>query len=55
MTHKIKFELHWKHGEIDVISGSDIVNAMNSNGIGAGALRALDYYKEVIEEIEILD
>ena len=39
--------LHWKTGELDRVSGKDIVDAMNHAGYGAGAVAALDYYEEV--------
>lgn len=41
------FELHWKTGDVEVVTGPDIATAMNRAGIGAGALPALDYWKEV--------
>lgn len=44
-----KFRLYWLDGTTEIIKGRDAVDAFNSAGIGAGALRALDYYEEVEE------
>ena len=41
---KQKFTLFWRDGSRNVIEGSDIANAMNCSGFGAGSLRALDFY-----------
>jgi hypothetical protein len=39
-----KFRLYWKDGKTEVITGTDIANAMNNTGYGRGALAALDFY-----------
>jgi len=42
---KVKeFTLFWLTGDSQIITGTDIANAMNSAGIGNGALRALDFH-----------
>jgi hypothetical protein len=47
------FKLYWLTGDVEPIDGPDLgdqkdtlANAMNNAGIGQGALRALDYWKE---------
>ncbi len=52
------FRLFWLTGEIENISGPDLgdqyltlSNAMSNSGIGGGALRALDYWREITEMI----
>ena len=47
-----KFKLYWLDGTTEIIKGRDAVDAFNSAGIGAGALRALDYYEEVKQNEE---
>jgi len=42
-----KFMLYWLDGKTEIIEGKDITEAFNRAGYSAGALRALDYYKEV--------
>lgn len=42
-----KFMLYWLDGKTEIIEGKDITEAFNHAGYGAGALRALDYYKEI--------
>jgi hypothetical protein len=42
-----QFILHWLDGKTEVIEGNSIEDAFNRAGIGAGALRALDYYEMV--------
>jgi hypothetical protein len=51
------FESHWLHGEVQVVEAPDtgdqretLVNAMMLAGLGGGALRALDYWREVKDE-----
>ena len=44
-----KFRLHWLDGKTEVVEGLNITNACQNAGIGNGALKALDYYKEVNE------
>lgn len=38
------FTLYWRGGKKQVVHGADPADAMNRAGIGAGALRALDFY-----------
>ena len=40
------FELHWRRGDIQKVQGYTIKEAFSSAGYGAGALSALDFYKE---------
>lgn len=42
-----KFILHWLDGTHEEVSGYDIADACRRAGIGAGALPALDWWKEV--------
>lgn len=51
------FKLFWLTDEIQLIKGqktnnqlNDLASAMNNVGIGNGALRALDYWKEISKE-----
>ena len=46
-TEKRKFKLHWKDGIEEIFEGTDIADAFNHAGYGAGALSALDYYEEI--------
>lgn len=43
------FQLHWLNGEINRIKGETIQEACITAGYGSGAVRALDYYKEIDE------
>lgn len=47
-----KYRLHWKgtKGETQEITGTDIANAFNRAGIGAGALRALDFWEPIEDD-----
>lgn len=38
------FTLYWLDGKREVVKGSTISGACSSAGIGAGAIRALDFY-----------
>ena len=53
------FTLHWLHGRNEIVTGHDIADACRRAGIGAGALRALDYWEEMSKsdqaDVEILD
>lgn len=42
-----KFKLHWLGGKTEIVEGHDIVDACRRSGIGAGALAAMDSYKEI--------
>ena len=44
-----KFKFYWLDGKIDIAEGLDVADAFSNLGYGAGALRALDYYKEIKE------
>lgn len=50
MTEKTRWTLYWLTGDQQVVEGEQIHAAMNNAGIGAGALRALDFYKEGAED-----
>lgn len=45
-----KYILHWLGGNTQEVEGDSIASACNNAGIGAGAIKALDYYEEVKEE-----
>lgn len=45
-----KFKLFWLGGQEEIVEGNDIADAFRHAGYGGGAIRALDYYKEMIEE-----
>ena len=45
MEEKI-FTVFWLTGKSQIIKGYDAVSAFNNSGIGAGALRACDFYAE---------
>ncbi len=40
------FTLFWLTGNSELVTGMNIAHAMNSAGIGLGALRAMDFYEE---------
>ena len=39
-----EYTLFWLTGDYQIVKGTDPASAMNNAGIGAGALRALDFY-----------
>lgn len=39
------YTFYWLTGDKDILSGYDPADALNNAGYGAGALRALDFYK----------
>ena len=43
--------LHWLDGTTEEIEGNSISDAFTRAGYGAGALRALDYYEEIKDEV----
>lgn len=45
-----RWSLYWRTGDRQIVEGPDIATAMNNAGIGAGALSALDFYKEGAED-----
>lgn len=44
------FCLYWSDGEEETICGESISDAFTKAGYGVGAIRALDYYKELTDE-----
>lgn len=48
----MKYRLHWLTGDIQIVEGNTAAEAMNNAGIGRGALRALDYFEEIKEDIK---
>jgi len=38
------YTLFWLTGKTEIVKGTDPASAMNNAGIGAGALRALDFW-----------
>jgi hypothetical protein len=45
-----KFKLFWLDGKEEIVKGNSIADAFSKAGYGNGAIRALDYYKEIKEE-----
>jgi hypothetical protein len=41
-----QYTIFWLTGETQVIEGDTPAHAFNNAGIGAGALRAVDFYRE---------
>ena len=41
------FRLYWLDGKTEIVEGETIAKAFSNAGYGGGAIRALDYYKEV--------
>ena len=48
------FKLYWLDDTTEIIKGRTFTKAMTHAGYGKGAVRALDYYKEIYEKGEIL-
>lgn len=46
-THK--FELHWLSGDVEIIEGSNISDALQKAGYSNGAVAVLGYYKLITE------
>lgn len=44
------FKLYWLDGSTEIVKGYDIADAFRKAGYGGGAIRALDYHKEIKEE-----
>lgn len=44
------FTLYWLDGTREVIKGDSIANALRDAGYGGGALRALDFYAEGVDD-----
>lgn len=47
------FKLYWLDGTTEVVVGDNIARAMTKAGYGAGAIRALDYYKEIYQKKQL--
>lgn len=45
-----QFKLYWLDGKMEVVTGHTIADALAKAGYSQGALRALDYYKEIKNE-----
>lgn len=43
------FELHWGDGAVELVHGESISQAFMLAGYGAGALSALDYYVDLVD------
>lgn len=41
------YELHWLDGKVSTCTGETIAQAFSAAGYGAGAIAALDYYKQI--------
>lgn len=48
----MKFKIHWLDGKVEIVEGRDFPDAFRSAGLGAGAVKAVDYYEETEESIE---
>lgn len=44
-----RFKLYWLDGKVEIVEGNDIADAFTKTGYGAGAIRALDWYKEITD------
>ena len=44
------FRFYWLDGKTEEAHGYDVADAFRRLGYGAGAVKALDYYKEIKEE-----
>jgi hypothetical protein len=47
-----RFRLFWLDKTMEDIEGNDIADAFRRAGYGGGAIRALDYYKEVKDGLD---
>jgi hypothetical protein len=47
-----KFRLFWLDKTMEDVEGNDIADAFRHAGYGGGAIRALDYYKEVKDGLD---
>ena len=43
------FKIYWLDGREEIIEGETSASAFTKAGYGAGAVRAIDYYKQVKE------
>lgn len=41
----MKYRVYWLSGEVELVEGNDIADALNKAGYGAGAVRAIDWYE----------
>ena len=46
----IRYRFYWKTGETDEGEGTSPADALTHLGYGGGAVRALDYYKDITNE-----
>lgn len=44
------FKIYWLTGKTEIVTGLDITDACNKAGIGAGAVKAIDWYEEIEED-----
>jgi hypothetical protein len=47
-----RFRLFWLDKTMEDVEGNDIADAFRRAGYGGGAIRALDYYKEVKDGLD---
>lgn len=47
-----KFKIVWRDGKEDLLEGDNIADAFNRAGYGGGALGAVDYYKQIPDEVD---
>lgn len=47
---KNKYTLYWLTGKKEVVNGNSISDAMTNSGYGAGAIRALDFYENGVDD-----
>lgn len=48
-----RFRFIWRDGKTQEADGDDVAGAFSSLGYGAGAVRALDYYRTVPTEVPV--
>lgn len=46
------YKLHWRDGKTEIVQGDSISQAFASAGYGNAAIRALNYYEELYEELD---
>jgi len=42
----MKYTIFWLTGEAQIVKGDSVSEAMTNAGIGAGAIRAMDFFEE---------
>lgn len=50
-TQEKLYRFHWGDKKVDESKGYSVADAFRRLGYGGGALRALDYWEEVSEEV----